>query len=77
MPRHHVEPPDSPDLDTKTRFALRASISRRTVDNLIASRKIPYLRLSPRLLRIPWRDALDHLRRNYQVNPMGGEEKKP
>lgn len=59
-----------PDLERKTRFAQRASVSQRTCDNWIATKRIPYLRVG-KIVLIPWREALEHLRRNYGINPRG------
>lgn len=60
-----------PDLDTKQIFAGRMRVSIRTVDHWIRDGKIPFLRLGGKMVRIPWREARDHLLRNYRVNARG------
>jgi len=59
-----------PDLDRKPRFAERAGISPRCLDNWLKLKRIPYLRVG-KVVLIPWREALAHLRRNYGINPRG------
>ncbi len=59
-----------PDLDRKPRFAKRAGISPRCLDNWIHDKRIPYLRIG-KVVLIPWREALEHLSRNYKVNADG------
>ena len=57
-----------PDLITKAVFAQRTSLSIRTVEKLLAERRIPAIRMTRKMVRIPWAEALEHLRKNYQVN---------
>jgi excisionase family DNA binding protein len=57
-----------PELDRKARFAQRASVSVRCVDNWIHDRRIPFLKIG-RTVLIPWREALETLNRNYRLNP--------
>lgn len=56
-----------PDLITKAVFAQRTSLSIRTVEKLLAERRIPAIRMTRKMVRIPWAEALEHLRQNYQV----------
>ncbi len=58
---------EEPELDRKKRFAQRASVSVRCVDNWIRDSRIPYLKVG-RAVLIPWREALETLKRNYRVN---------
>jgi excisionase family DNA binding protein len=62
-----------PELDRKQQFAQRASVSVRSVDNWIRDRRIPFLRIG-RTVRIPWREALETLNRNYRLNARSGRE---
>ena len=73
------EPPDlgtgksqlpEPDLYRKRRFAECAGISPRCLDNWLKLKRIPYLRVG-KVVLIPWREALAHLRRNYGINARG------
>lgn len=62
-----------PELDRKQRFAQRASVSIRCVDNWIHDHRIPFLKIG-RTVLIPWREALETLNRNYRVNAHGRED---
>lgn len=62
-------PATAPDLISKAEFARRTCLSIRSVEKLLAERRIPAIRLSHKMVRIPWTEALDHLKRNYQINP--------
>lgn len=64
---------NEPELDRKARFAQRASVSVRCVDNWIHDRRIPFLKIG-RTVLIPWREALETLNRNYRLNPRGEQE---
>ena len=66
VPKAQASPP--PDLVTKIVFAQRLSISVRTVEKMLADQTIPYVRLGRKCLRIPWSEAMAHLRRNYTIN---------
>lgn len=58
-------------LLTKAQFAERIGVCPRSVDSWCASKKIPFLRITSRLIRIPWPEALDHLNRKFRINPRG------
>jgi excisionase family DNA binding protein len=59
-----------PELDRKRKFAQRASVSPRCVDNWLHDRRIPFLKVG-RTVLIPWREALEKLKRDYQINARG------
>ena len=63
-------PSPEPELDRKLKFADRVGISPRCLDNWLRDKKIPYLRVG-KIVLIPWRDALAHLRRSYGINARG------
>ena len=65
-----------PELDRKARFAQRASVSVRSVDNWIHDRRIPFLKIG-RTVLIPWREALETLNRHYRLNARGEPEGRP
>lgn len=65
-----------PELDRKARFAQRASVSVRCLDNWIHDRRIPFLKIG-RTVLIPWREALATLNRHYRLNPRGEPETRP
>lgn len=58
------------ELDRKNQFSQRTSVSVRTVDNWLRERRIPFLKIN-RTVLIPWREALEQLKRNHQVNARG------
>ncbi len=60
--------PTEPDLITKAEFAKRTCMSVRSVEKLLAERRIPCIRMTRKLVRIPWAEARDHMRRNFQIN---------
>ena len=62
-----------PEFDRKARFAQRASVSVRCVDNWVRDRRIPFLKIG-RAVLIPWREALETLNRNYRLNARGQGE---
>jgi hypothetical protein len=68
----HKNPTPEPDLDRKIRFAQRAGVSPRCLDNWIRDRRIPFLRVG-KIVLIPWKEALGHLNHNYRVSPRGTE----
>ena len=59
-----------PEFDRKRRFANRVSVSVRCVDNWIRDRRIPFLKVG-RAVLIPWREAVDTLKRQYRRNARG------
>ncbi|MFZ0828834.1 MAG: hypothetical protein WAO02_15565 [Verrucomicrobiia bacterium] len=61
---------NEPTFDRKRRFAQRASVSVRCVDNWIHDRRIPFLKIR-RTVLIPWREALEKLKRDYQIDARG------
>ncbi len=58
-----------PNLITKKIFAERTCLSVRSVENLLAQGKIPFIRFTRKLVRIPWDEAMEHLRSQYTINP--------
>jgi len=65
-----------PELERKARFAQRASVSVRCVDNWMHDRRIPFLKIGHTVL-IPWREALETLNRNYRLSARGEQEGQP
>jgi excisionase family DNA binding protein len=63
----HAPVAAEPELDRKGRFAQRVAVSPRTIDNWMADGRIPFLKIG-RTVRIPWRQALEVLNRNYRLN---------
>jgi hypothetical protein len=61
---------DEPGLVNKRAVARAASASLRSVDNWIAERKIPVIRISPRCIRFHLPSVLAALRK-FEVNEAG------
>lgn len=57
---------------TKQQLARRLNVSPRTVDNLIARRALPFVRLSGKLIRFPRAAVDEHIQRHFTVNARGG-----
>jgi hypothetical protein len=70
VPDHGPGRNSEPEFDRKKQFARRASVSTRCVDNWLHDRRIPFLRIN-RTVLIPWREALEKLKRDYQINARG------
>ncbi len=69
MPNKDIDP--AQDYETKSQVAQRLAVSRRTIDNLMASRRLPFLRLSPKIVRFRRQDVDAYLARNFRVNAVG------
>ncbi len=59
---------ESPIYDTKKTFAALIGVSVRSIEKMLAEQRIPAIRMSRKIVRIPRAEALDHLRRNYTIN---------
>jgi len=59
-------PPDSELLD-KPATARLLGISIRTLDGLMAARKVPYLKIGRKIVRFHRQDVIAHLRERFQV----------
>lgn len=53
----------------KDQVAAMLCISRRTVDYMMARKQLPFFRFNRRLVRFRRADILEHVQRNYRVNP--------
>ncbi len=60
---------DSLEYLNKRQMAAWLGVSVRTIDNLLRARKIPFVRLSARLVRFPRSEVDAHFARNARVNP--------
>jgi excisionase family DNA binding protein len=69
--RRTTEEPLHKWLLTKMELAAILAVSPRTTDNWIAQKRIPYFRLSPRLMRFDLRKVQIALER-YEVKEIGG-----
>lgn len=57
----------------KSQLARRLGISIRSVDNLVRSKRVPFVRLTGKLIRFPWSEVKQHLDRTCRVNARGEE----
>ncbi len=58
----------APDYETKSQVALRLNVSRRTIDNLMRQRRLPFIKLTSKIVRFPKAEVDAFLARNYRVN---------
>jgi excisionase family DNA binding protein len=61
-------PPSVANLMTKKELAAYLNVSVRTIDNLVARRRLPYIRISSRCLRFPLPGVEEELKRRYRVD---------
>ena len=57
----------SPDYETKDEVARRLSVSKRTIDNLMRQRRLPFIKLTSRTVRFPKAEVDTYLARNFRV----------
>ena len=57
-----------PTLIKKKELAKRLSVSTRTIDEWVRTRKIPHLQISPRFYLYDFEAVLTALRKHYQVD---------
>jgi excisionase family DNA binding protein len=62
-----------PDYETKMQVARRLGVSTRTVDNLMRQRRLPFVKLSSKIVRFPRVEVDDYIRRNLTVRARGQE----
>jgi len=57
----------APDYETKSQVARRLNVSKRTMDNLMRQRRLPFIKLTSKLVRFPRADVDAYLAPNYRV----------
>lgn len=57
----------APDYETKSQVARRLNVSKRTIDNLMRQRRLPYIKLTSKLVRFPRVDVDAFLAQNFRV----------
>lgn len=57
----------APDYETKSQVARRLNVSRRTIDNLMRQRRLPFIKLTSKLVRFPRADVDAYLAQNFRV----------
>lgn len=62
-----------PDYETKSQVARRLNVSRRTIDNLMRQRRLPFIKLTSKIVRFPKAEVDAYLARNFQINARSRE----
>ncbi len=63
----------SPDYETKDQVARRLNVSRRTIDNLMRQRRLPFIKLTSKLVRFPKAEVDAYLAQHFHINARGQE----
>ena len=63
----------APDYETKSQVARRLSVSRRTIDNLMRQRRLPFIKLTSKIVRFPKAEVDAYLAQNFRINARGQE----
>ena len=61
----------SPDYETKAQVARRLGVSERTIDNMMRLRRLPFVKLSNKIVRFPRSEVDDYIRRNLTIQARG------
>ena len=56
-----------PDYETKSQVARRLNVSKRTIDNLMKQRRLPFIKLTSKLVRFPKAEVDAFLTQNFRV----------
>lgn len=72
-PQDRNEFPESPDYETKSQVARRLSVSRRTIDNLMRQRRLPFIKLTSKIVRFPKAEVDAYLAQQFHINARGQE----
>jgi excisionase family DNA binding protein len=62
-----------PDYETKSQVARRLNVSRRTIDNLMRQRRLPFIKLTSKIVRFPKTEVDAYLARHFHINARGQE----
>jgi excisionase family DNA binding protein len=63
----------SPDYETKSQVARRLNVSRRTIDNLMRQRRLPFIKLTSKIVRFPKAEVDAYLARHFCIRVCGQE----
>ena len=63
--------PAPPDYETKSQVARRLNVSKRTIDNLMRQRRLPFIKLTPKIVRFPKAEVDAYLAQNFRVRACG------
>jgi len=62
-----------PDYETKSQVARRLNVSRRTIDNLMRQRRLPFIKITSKIVRFPKAEVDAYLTRQFQINAIDQE----
>jgi excisionase family DNA binding protein len=65
-----------PDYETKSQVARRLNVSKRTIDNLMRQRRLPFIKLTSKIVRFSKAEVDAFLARNFRVQAFGQETAK-
>ena len=71
MSPERTEFPTAQDYETKSQVARRLNVSVRTVDNLMKQRRLPFIKLTSKIVRFLKTDVDAYLARNFCVRACG------
>lgn len=57
----------APDYETKSQVARRLNVSKRTIDNLMRQRRLPFIKLTSKIVRFPRADVDAFLAQSFRV----------
>ena len=57
-----------PDYETKSQVARRLNVSRRTIDNLMRQRRLPFIKLTSKIVRFPKAEVDAYLAQHFRIN---------
>jgi excisionase family DNA binding protein len=63
----------SPDYETKSQVARRLNVSRRTIDNLMRQRRLPFIKLTSKIVPFPKAEVDAYLAQHLRINARGQE----
>ena len=67
MSTERTDIPGAADYETKSQVARRLNVSKRTIDNLMKERRLPFIKLTSKIVRFPKADVDAFLARNFRV----------
>ena len=67
MSTERTDFPGVAEYETKSQVARRFNASKRTIDNLMKQRRLPFIKLTSKIVRFPKADVDAFLARNFRV----------
>lgn len=62
-----------PDYETKSEVARRLHVSERTIDNMMKQRRLPFIKLTSKIVRFPKAEVDAYLAHNFRIQAHGQE----